>query len=176
MSDKGNRTRVYVHSVKCYDEYLADKEFKKKEAEELDFLHETIKKVHRIPIIPPAFFVMLQDLRNGTVRVGTKTKKYKEGVSYRTIADTYLYIQNSVDWAKTNRKFDGTMKELRYCFVIMLDKIYLVDKKQKKERFAKEISQSKNEHNQAADLVNFEHREVTFKKKKAKNDISHLLD
>lgn len=123
--ESGKKTimRKYYHTLNCYSAYVKDKKFKQKEAEELTELSEVIKKVHQIDVIPKSFYPFLQDLRNDSTLFGKMMKKYKEGITYKTITNTYLYCEDSIRWAKANKQFKNIMAELKYCLAIIRNNV-----------------------------------------------------
>jgi len=99
-------------------------EFKCKEQKELDDLYNTIKEIHGYPSIPPALFVYLQDLRNGTIKLNkNKIRKYKEGVPYPVIKKAYEMNRKKIHWVKGNKTFKQTVSEFMYAFKIIESKI-----------------------------------------------------
>jgi hypothetical protein len=109
----------------CHNKYLADKEKKRIEKEQLGDLVEVIKEVHGIEIIPPQFYSYLQDIRNGNELFGrVGTKKSKQGYSYKEIAETYLDSKDSIRWARDNKDFKGnTMNLLKYTKAIVISNV-----------------------------------------------------
>jgi len=113
-----------IHKVDCYRKYEREKEFKKKEREELDELVEVIKETHDIGIIPSSFYSYLQDIRNGNELFGKiGKKKSKDGYSYKVIAKTYKYCQDSIDWAIKNKTFKNTSNLLKYTRAIIINNL-----------------------------------------------------
>lgn len=173
----GTKKNMYFHE-ECLKAYLKDREFKEVEAKELDELYVVIKELHRIDVIPTTFFSMyLQPLRNGVFKSGTKTKKYKEGIPFSVMKDSYLYVKDSVEYARKNKEFDGSLGFLRYTFSIMVDKMPIAKKKKKQEEFAKVIQNENINIQQSHDDIAFAEREYKFKKKTNGGvDMSEFLD
>lgn len=116
LTGKNKNVKKYWH-YDCWD-------FKCKELQELDELYNTIKEIHGYPSIPPAFFVYLQNLRNGTIKLNKKEiKKFKEGVPYPVIKKAYEMNRKKIQWVKGNKKFKQTISELMYGFRIIESKI-----------------------------------------------------
>lgn len=161
--------KYYFCNEQCKNEFIADKEFKKKERQEKDNLVDTIMQVHRIPIIPSQFYPYLEELRNGDVVFGKIKKKYKEGVPYSVIRDTYLYCQKDILWAKETKDFKGsTLQELKYGLAIVKDKISLIYKRhQQQKRMSDDIDDVYIEQTE---------RDVIYNKKDNDGDISQFLD
>lgn len=115
-NEKNKQRKIYWH----YDCW----EFKCNEQKELDELYNTIKDIHGYPSLPPPFFVYLQDLRNGTIKLNKrKIKKYKEGVPYSVIRKAYEMNRKKIHWIKSNKNFKQTISELMYGFRIIESKI-----------------------------------------------------
>lgn len=169
--------RKYCHPD-CLTEYKKDLAFKEKEKKELDALVKVIKIVHNLPSnvhIPNSFFPFLQKLRNGTVNVRNKEKKYKEGFTYRMIAETYRHCYNNgeFDWAMSNKEFNSLLGELRYYLAIVSDKILYVQRE--KEAIMKRKKKEKEQTKEKEKQRQFLERELKYKKRKSKNDISDFL-
>lgn len=170
---KVGKVNKRYHKLNCYDEYLADLEFKKQEKVELDELVETIKKVHEIEIIPNQFFSFLQDLRNGNEMFGrVGQKRSKGGYSYKIISETYKHHTQEINWARNNVDFRGdTFNLLKYTLAIIKKKIAgvseIVKRKEQQDEIAKE-----QELNQSYDFGFDTHN---YKEKKDEQDISDML-
>lgn len=116
LTGKENKTKKYWHH-NCW-------EFKCNEMKELDDLYLTVKELHGYPTVPPAFFVHLQDLRNGTIKLhDKKIKRYKEGVPYRVIKKAYEMNRKKIQWVKSNKKFKQTISEMMYVFKMIESRI-----------------------------------------------------
>jgi ribosomal protein S19 len=153
----------------CHNKYLADKEKKRIEKEQLDDLVEVIKEVHGIEIIPPQFYSYLQDIRNGNELFGrVGTKKSKQGYSYKEIAETYKSITDSINWALSAKQFTNTMNMLKYTRSILLNNISTVIENANKEEYWNQ-SQQANKTEEAFEDP-FEHYEKVSSKKKSNND------
>lgn len=172
---KGKQKRRY-HSEKCYDEYLKDQEYKKREKEELDELIETIKKVHDIKAIPNQFYPFIQDLRNGNEffgRIGQK--RNKEGYRYSVIAETYLKCQSNIDWAKANVNFDNTFGMLKYTLAIIKKNIDKVNEEIERKEHNREVK--KTIEDQAINIFKHTIKHPTkYRKSKSRVDASNFLD
>ncbi|PYY28217.1 hypothetical protein [Paenibacillus illinoisensis] len=116
----------YYHKECCHEKYLKEKAFKANERLEMDSLAATIAKVHKlktVSTIPNTFYPYIQELRNDSVLFGRVNKRYKQGITYRTIENTYQYCSEKIEWAKGNKEFKNLMSELRYCFAIVKNNI-----------------------------------------------------
>ncbi|GAV11439.1 hypothetical protein [Paenibacillus sp. NAIST15-1] len=118
--------RKYYHHNECYSAYLSEKNFKQKERIELDHLTDTIVQVHKLKFrgsIPSSFYPYINDLRNDSVLFGKMQKRYKEGISYVLLANTYQFCEEKIAWAKANKQFKNTLSELKYCLAIVKNNI-----------------------------------------------------
>jgi hypothetical protein len=176
ITESGNKVNKRYHK-ECYPKFIEQQKFLDKESEELDYLVEVIKDVHKIPDVHQKFYSFIQELRNGTVLIGKKKKKkYKEGFSYTLIAKTYLFCRADIEYWKKNKDFnDSLLGELKYGWAIINDKINAVKKKEEKKVFqqAKKKAEEKEQHSN--DIVSHQQTTVEFKKKKRDDDISDFL-
>ncbi|ARF70691.1 hypothetical protein B7C51_24775 (plasmid) [Paenibacillus larvae subsp. pulvifaciens] len=176
ISDSGNKYRKYYHHGECWEKSVQEKEFLLKERNELDSLNDTIKRIHEIDSVPHVFFRdYLQPLRNGNFKQNRKKALYKAGFNYNLIEETYKYCEKVIRAAK-KKKFEGTLNELKYCFAIVVDKIYIVKKRNEKSRKNKELTDKKANLSQSMEDIDFNNRSIEYKKKKVTNDISEFLD
>lgn len=98
----------------------------KKKKKEMDSLINTIVKLHKLNSVatfPRSFYPFIQELRNDSVLFGKIERRYKEGLTYKTIEDTYLYCSEKIEWARGNKEFKNIMSELKYCFAIVKNNI-----------------------------------------------------
>lgn len=178
FTSSNRKKNMYFHE-ECYDQYLEKKKFNEKESEELYELTETIKKLHRLDInVPDTFFRdYIQPLRNGTFKSKKRIKKSKEGVPYSLMNDTYKYCEQTIDYVRTNKKFESTYSMLKYTFAVMIDKIQIVKKKNKQKIAEKEMSERHKESIIDDNRRNFQDTEISFKNKSnGRADISNFLD
>ncbi len=165
-----------IHKVDCYRKYEQEKEFKKKEREELDELVEVIKETHDIGIIPNQFFSHLQDIRNGNELFGkVGQKKSKDGYTYKVIAETYKDCQDSINWAKANKDFKNAMGMLLYTKAIIKDNVWKVAAREENKKNVQEQYQM----DENKDVERFEHiarQPKKYKKKKKNVDVSKFMD
>lgn len=130
---KAKPVRKYYHKH-CFSEHLKEKEFKQKEAQELDSLKETIEKIFGVKELPHQVYPLLQNLRNGDKVFGNQStgKRYKEGYSYKLIEETFIHCEDTINyWLSTKSDFNGFMGAFKYCLAIVIDKIYIVEKRVK---------------------------------------------
>lgn len=116
----------YYHREYCHDKWVRDRAFKEKEKEEMDSLINTIVKLHKLNSVatfPRSFYPFIQELRNDSVLFGKIERRYKEGLTYKIIEDTYLYCSEKIEWARGNKEFKNIMSELKYCFAIVKNNI-----------------------------------------------------
>lgn len=126
--------KKYYHLEYCHEKWLKDKAFKQKEREEMDSLINTIIRLHKFQsaaTFPKTFYPFIQELRNDSVLFGKLERRYKEGITYETIENTYLYCEERIEWARGNKEFKNVMNELKYCFMIVKNNIenYIKDGK-----------------------------------------------
>jgi len=115
-------------------------EFKNNEVKELDELYNVIKEMHKIIDVPKAFFVHLQNLRNGTITLhGKEIKKFKKGVPYHIIKKAYEMSRKKIQWAKGNKTFKSSISELMYGFKIIESKINDAFKEIKKQKIKENL-------------------------------------
>lgn len=157
-------TRKYFHPT-CYEMYLNDKSFKEKEIQELDDLYKYLLKLHNVEVLDGRMMEKLQDLRNGSVKLGNKKiKRYKDGIDYSIILYTYQQEEQNVTWAIRNKHFQSKWNEFAYCFGIMLNKVNDVN--------AMDKLKQKHENKLPLDIDDDHHEIiVTNKPKKKKDDL-----
>lgn len=181
---------LYYHKGECYDKVVAHAEFKRRDNEEKDYLNEVILDVHNIKtgILPKVFWSnKIQALRNGEpFKHKGSFKKYKEGFTYKEIAETYKRfrkkIRDGINRIENSKKpFDGNIDRLNYGFAIVVDKIQTIRRnmeRRERQRISDEIREKHIEENQKEFEKNIE-REVSFKKKEKDDsrvaDISQFL-
>lgn len=162
----------YYHKD-CFVEHLKDKEFRKKEAEELDKLVEVIKEIYGVKSIPNNAYPFLQDLRNGTKFFGKNDYKYKEGYPYDLIAETFDYCSETIEESLRRISFNGFMNSLRYGLAIVCDKMKVVEQRRERQERQEEVIQAQID-NLSGDEYEFE---TNYKKPKQQHtDITDFLD
>lgn len=158
----------------CYAEHLKEKQFKAEEAEKLDKLVHTIQKIYGVSSLPNQAYPFLQKLRNGEPVYGKQqvTKRYKEGYDYLLIEETFDYCSSTIEYYNSVKNFDGFMSAFRYALSIIIDKIYLVEKRAQ-ERLKQEMAVERQ-------MKQLEAEEETYasnyKKPTQTNDITDFLD
>lgn len=169
--------KKYYHKSSCYDEFLAEKDFKRKEFEKKVKLSETIAEVYEldnIQMIPHQIYPYLEDLRNDSKMFGRLGKSYKNGIKYEAIALTYLYCKDVIREVHRTKEFKNFLMELRYGLAVI--KNNLVDCKndfETKQRLKKSLEITKS-----FEFISIEvDEEVEIKYvKNDEDDISDLLD
>lgn len=165
------KQKKYYHKS-CFQEHLKDKEFKAKEAKELDVLVEKIKEIYGVKVIPNSAYPYLQDLRNGTRFFGKLDYKYKQGYSYDLIAETFEYCADTIEYWNARKQFNGFIHALRYGLAIVCDRLSIVEKR-RIQRERQEILIEKN--TQSLNEGDFQFKS-NYKKKKSSVDITEFLD
>lgn len=154
--------RKYTHHS-CYEEFMQDKKFKQQEATELDQLYQHLLKLHGIKVLDKRMFEKIQDLRNGTIKINNKKiTKYKNGVTYTLMFDTYVHIQARIDEVIRNMQFETKWNEFSYVFGMMtnnLNEIQIATKLQEQVKVPDKIN---------VDSVGIN---VNVKEKKRKDDL-----
>lgn len=162
----------------CYTEHLKEKAFKEEERVKLDALNETIKYIYGVKDVPNPAWSLIQQLRNGEpVFQGKKhkdklTKRYKEGYDYLLIRDTFEYCSETIEDANRRIAFDGFMGAFRYALTIIIDKIYVVEQRQKERERQEALVEKHIQELNESDL-DFK---SSFKKKNTSVDITEFLD
>ena len=168
--------KKFYHKA-CFVEHLKEKEFKRIEAEKLDVLTEKIKEIYGVKEVSKQAFPMLQKLRNGEKVFGNQknvSKRYKEGYDYLLIAETFDYCSETIEYWNSVKPFDGFMSAFRYAMTIIIDKIYVVEKRAR-TREAEERKMEVHMKRVQAEEEIFE--DTNYKKpSKNKSDFTDFLD
>jgi hypothetical protein len=170
MSNAKKPVKKFYH-MDCHADYLKDKEFKKKEAEELDVLVEKIKEIYGAKAVPSSIYPYLQDLRNGTKFFGKYDYKYKGGYSYDLITETFDYCSETIEYWNAKKNFNGLTSALKYALAIVCDKLQVVENR-RKQREKQRLLIEKHIENVEGENQEFE---TTYKKKKT-DDFDFLDD
>ncbi|MGE7840635.1 hypothetical protein ACQKNX_07580 [Lysinibacillus sp. NPDC093712] len=108
--------RKYFHST-CHDLQLKDKEYKLVEADKLTDLYNYILSLHNIIALDGRMMEKIQDLRNGSVKINNKkVTKYKEGVPYEVMLQTYIHLASTIDGILHSMHFNEKWNEFSYIF------------------------------------------------------------
>lgn len=157
----------------CFVEHQQEKQFKAEEAEKLDRLVETLKKIYGVKTVPPQAYPFLQKLRNGEPVYGKQdcSKRYKEGYDYLLIEETFDYCSETIEYYNGTKGFNGFMQAFKYALSIIIDKIYFVEQRVKDRNRAEIVAQK-----QLEQMEMQEEHVSNYKKPTRKNDISAFLD
>jgi hypothetical protein len=161
------KIRKYFHH-NCYKLYKKDKEVKRIEAEKLDKLYQHLLKLHSLEVLDGRMIEKIQDLRNGTVKIhNKKIAKYKQGVPYDLMLETYEHITKRIDLVLLHTSFQTKWNEFSYIFGMVINNINEVKMMNRRKHL------QENEYKKS-----FEIEEINVnnhKKKKDELDISNLL-
>lgn len=164
----------YYHKS-CWQERLKEKELIKKENEELDKLVETIYDIFGVKFLPDLAYAHLANMRNGNKDFGKDTNKSRKGYTYDVIEDTFKFCRESIEWANSNKNFNGFMNAFKYSLAVVADKLAVVEQR-KVNRENHKIMIKK--HKEQMESIEVEEFEPSFKKKPSSNnaDITEFLD
>lgn len=124
--------RRYFHN-QCHQEYKSEVELKQKELVELDHLYQYLLKLHSLELLDGRMMEKIQDLRNGSIKVnGSKIKKYKQGVSYSLMLDTYKHLNQKIDYILNTMQFQTKWNEFSYIFGTMIKNINSIKQLEKR--------------------------------------------
>lgn len=158
--------KVNMCSVNCIKEYEHEQEIKKQETKNYINLCEYIMKIHKQTFLPSGFYVILRELRDGTIRQkGIYIKKYKQGVEWKDIFNAYKYSENSINRVLSTKTFETIMNELNYCLAIVKNNLAK----------SKQINQQKQMNEKIETKVHIAD-EYEYKKKEDSSDISDILE
>lgn len=170
-----DKSKKYYHTLNCYDEYLAEKAFKKKEAEAKLQLSLKIAEVYELEsykLIPSSIYAYIEDIRNDSTLFGKLGKQYKAGIPFEGIAYTYEFCKDRIREARRKVEFKNFMAELKYGLAIVRNN--LVDAKnhaiqQKRNEKLNEITVNGDEEKYISEII------PVKVKKKDELDISDML-
>jgi hypothetical protein len=159
-------TRKYLHQG-CYDEYIQEQELKEKDLKELDQLYKFLINLHSIELLDGRMMEKIQDLRNGSIKVNNKKiKKYKQGVPYSLMLDTYKFMNERIDSIINSMRFQTKWNEFSYIFGTMVNNINTI---KQIEKLTEEVNQKPTINKETVDIV------VKKNNKKDELDISAFL-
>lgn len=116
-------TRKYYHSD-CFDKFNAYEKNKVVDLKELDELYQYLLKLHNVKSLDGRMMEKIQDLRNGTIKVNNKKiVKFKSGVPYVAMLNTYKFVDKNIDYAISTMQFKEKWNEFSYAFGIMVRNI-----------------------------------------------------
>lgn len=169
----GKVSRKYYHKGECWETFQEQRAFTDKENEEWDYLWSVFEEVYGFPV-PSRFVPFLQDLRNGTIRVGKVRRRTKRGYPFKLIAETYKACESDIEWAKKTKDFKGTLQECQYGLAIVANNIVKVrSKAEREERQRKAIQEQVKEEMQSETF--FTSVKYDKSKQTKRVDISDLL-
>lgn len=157
----------YFHQT-CYGLYLEDKKFKQEELKKLDELYLYILKVHDVLALDGRMMEKIQDLRNGTVKVGNKKiVRYKTGVPYEIMLQTYKVQASVIDNVLRSTSFETKWNEFSYIFGIVVKNINeVVAMNKRKEKHDARLAETTVK----KDISVIEVKDV-YRKRKAKDNL-----
>lgn len=132
--EKGEKkiTRRYFHQ-ECYTEFLQEQEQKETDLKELDALYKYLLKLHSLELLDGRMMEKIQDLRNGSIKVNNKKiKKYKQGVPYSLMLDTYKHLGERIDSILKSMQFQTEWNEFSYIFGTMVNNINSIKELEKR--------------------------------------------
>jgi hypothetical protein len=170
---RGKNNTPYWFHKDCYAEHLKEKEFKKKESEELNHLVEVIESIYGEPM-PKQAYPYIQEMRNGEQFFGRENKRHKKGHPYSLIAETFQYCTEPIEYSLKTKDFSGFMSKFKYGLAIVADKISIVEsRKRHQEKMSQAIENRLNE----VDEEEYEEYKPTYKKKAEEEvKLSDFLD
>lgn len=166
--EKGEKkiTRRYFHN-NCYMEFQKEQEIKEKDVKELDVLYQYLLKLHSLDVLDGRMMEKIQDLRNGSIKINNKKiKKYKQGVSFSMMLDTYKFLGERIDSIINTMHFQTKWNEFSYIFGTMVNNINVT---KQMEKHSVEVNQKP--------IIDKETVDIQVKKvaKKDELDISDFL-
>lgn len=160
-------TRKYYHH-ECFAKFEEEKKVKERELDELDHLYKFLLKLHSVELLDGRMMEKIQDLRNGSIKINNKkVKKYKQGIPYSLMLDTYKFLNERIDLILNSMQFQTKWNEFSYIFGTMVNNINSVKQLEKRNELV----------NNQKPQVNKETVDITVKKtiKKDELDISAFL-
>jgi hypothetical protein len=165
--------KKYFH-FDCFDKYKEEQEFKKREFTQWDCLYQYILKIHNVDLLDSRMIGKIQDLRNGSIKLnGEKIKRYKDGIGYDVIMETYKQQSNNIEWVIKNKNFDKKYNEFSYVFSIILNNVNDINESLK----TKKKQEDQNIHKVNKTIGEYEDIKINLPKLKKKDemDISDFL-
>ena len=155
-------------SNECMYKYISELEFKAQEKQDFADLCKYIINICDLKYIPNGFFIILNDLRNGTIRKnGIVIKNNKQGVQWSELLITYKYCSEKIKWALDNKDFKSDMAKLNYCLAIVKNNIDKAMFNYRKNKNDKDIN--------IENIVLSGDSKYIYKAQENKNDISDIL-
>lgn len=116
---KTGRVQYHRYHKKCYD-------FLKKEKRDWDSLFQYVLDTYFIKTIPSPIIIRLQDLRNGSSRLG-KQIQYKQGYEYQTILECFKSHEDYIKNVIRDKDFKTDIQKGNYIMAIIegqIDQFY----------------------------------------------------
>jgi hypothetical protein len=172
--EKTDKKNLYIHQD-CYRFFMKEQEVKVKENKQKDELGDFIKSLHNITKIPPNFWFMLEDIRNGTERFKQNAKiqnKQKKGYSYEVILKAYQMAKKKCIHVLKTKNFQTEQSKLVYCLRIAESNLLDAQQKLIQEKRKEKIVELEDQRM----VENHKTRKVDYKKKENKHDILDLFE
>jgi hypothetical protein len=175
-------SKGYYHPNPCHVKFLEHKEFLKKELDEKNELMDVVCAIHKINLqsVPTGFYSYTLEPFRSNNSVHTKiNKRYKEGFTYTTIKDTYLYCHEKIKLAIGKKQEQGGFGnldgELKYCFRIVQNNIEnMIRNKRKKENSKlreEKVIEGAKQHKQISERLREKREKIKSNKVKDENEI-----
>lgn len=159
-------TRKYFHN-ECHKEFLLEQETKEKDLKELDSLYKYLLNLHSLDVLDGRMMEKIQDLRNGSIKINNKKiKKYKQGVPFSLMLDTYKFLGERIDSIINSMQFQTKWNEFSYIFGTMVNNIHTI---KQIEKHVKDIGEKPIVNKETVDI------QVNKSTKKDELDISAFL-
>lgn len=168
--------KKYYHRLECHDQFLLKQKEIQEEQEykmKLATLLEKIYNLETYKLIPPAYWIRLENLRNEYTQSNELGRTYKSGLPYKALFMTYDYCFNviNIDYKKD---FDNFVGQMLYDLKIVQNNLmdarsYYTNRVQEEEKMNKTVS---------IDNVNVyipSLKEIKYKNSENENDISKFL-
>lgn len=164
------KVNKYYHMHECYDEYIAEIEFKKKESIVRDSLYTKIMEIYGVRALPSSYYMQIEGLRHGNRVFKTQSmgKRYREGYEYDLIEDAYKESEGAIEWSLKNKAFTNLTNALNYGLSIVINNIYEVEKKRDSVQQREHLEQISE--NNRTDIEEEEVFESSYKKKETDDD------
>lgn len=158
--------KKWLHSH-CYEPFMAEKEKKEKKQVRKDQLYNYICRLHSVKLnensegnrehIPTSFYS----------QVGKVSNEY----DYDIILKGYELAKKDIDRVQRTKHFDKKIKEMIYCFAIVLGKLKDAEQKVIQEKRMKKIVDLDEQR-----MSEFKSRKVEYKKTVYEHDILDLFE
>jgi hypothetical protein len=133
------KIRKYFHND-CYQEFLHEQEIKQQDLKELDDLYKYLVNLHSLTVLDGRMMEKIQDLRNGSIKInGKKIKKYKQGVQFSKMLDTYKYLSEKIDYILRSMQFQAKWNEFSYVFGTVVNNLNSMNELEKANKQANNL-------------------------------------